>query len=516
MKKNSLLCIFFLVCAFIHSQEEENILPEFDADSIFIINSFNFKIDGYTRQYALIYKGELKIGEEIQGFANLEKYIQDKQQLLMNERVLEKVIVTYTINEETENGKYLVDLRIYVKDTWNIVAIPRPKYDSNSGWDVTLKARDYNFFGTMSPLRLDLGYIYDEIDERSSFKFELDSNIPFRAFDLDWNIKFFNAFNYRPDTEQPFYYKNITGISVELPVKSTIITIGFNEYFLVNDENDDIYQALYGEFQEGFYMSSNPYVSWKIPTGFEVGEWGELEYTPGLSAAFSHEFPAWQLADIRKGPVLTLKHNIGFKRVDWIENFQRGFDVYASNSFEYNFYKLERGEFPLLVNLKFSGTGHFIIKKLFGISSRLMYRQWFYKNQGDISALIESSAGDVLRGIPDKEIYADCMVSLNMDFPVRVLRFSPSIWFDHPKLRIINFDLHLSPVLDMALYHNPVDNTEFSFKNMLVSGGMEIIIFPEFFRSLYLRISPAWNLSPFSGRRGGELFEFFLGTDFHF
>jgi hypothetical protein len=502
------------ICSGVLSQElkQEDVsasLLEFGADSIFIINSFNFTIEGYTRQYALIYNGEFKKGEEIQGFSNLEKYIKDKTQLLMNERVLEKVTITYTIGDKTEDGKYPVDLQIYVKDTWNIVAIPRPKYDSNSGWDITLKARDYNFLGTMSPLRLDLGYIYDE-DKKSSFKLEIDSNIPFRAFDLNWNIKSFNAFNYRPGTDQPFFYKDITGISVELPVKSTTITVGFNESFLVNEENDDIYKERYGNFQDGFYMSSNPYFKWNIPTGLEAGEWGELEYTPGLSANFNHEFPAWALDDIRKGPFLTFSHKLGFKRVDWIGNFQKGLDVSVDNSFKYDFFKSGRNKNPWNIDLKLSGTGHFIITDFFGISSRLMYRQWAYYDYG------YDKAGDVLRGIPDKDIYADYMISLNLDFPVRVLRFLPSVWLDKPKLRIFNLDLHLSPVIDTMIYHDPVNNTEFSLKNTLVAGGMEIIVFPEFFRSLYLRISFGWNLSDFSKWRGSELFEFFLGTDFHY
>jgi hypothetical protein len=504
MQTLPVLLIFCFLCFPLFSQEDGG--P--NSDSVFIINSFEFNIDGFTRPYALINKGDLIKGEIITGLSNLEKYIQEKTQALYNERVLESVEINYTVAQVQEDGMYPVDLVINIKDTWNIVAIPRPRYSSNTGFDITLKARDYNFLGTMSPLRLDLGYIYDE-KGRNSLILELDSNIPFRAFGLNWNIKFFNAFNYRPDTGQPFYYRNITGLSVELPVKFTAITIGFDESILINDENADIYKPLYGNFQDGLYMSSNPYIAWKIPTGIEAGEWGELVYTPGISATLNHEFPAWPLDDIRKGPFLTFSHTLGFRHIDWIGNFQRGLDVFIYNSFNSDFFNYDRGANPLKADLKLSGTGHFIVNNFFAISSRVMYRQWFYMEQ----ASMQTGSGDALRGILDKDINADYMLSLNLDFPARVLKFSPSVWFNNPILRIFNFDLHLSPIIDTALYHDPVKNIDFNFKNILVTGGMEAVIFPEFFRSLYLRISFGWNLTDFSGGRNSEIY---IGTDFHY
>ena len=108
----------------IESNSPREVLPD---DSIYVINSFVFNIDGYTRPYALINKGDLIAGEEISGLSNLEKYVQDKTQLLYNERVLDSVSMEYFVGQMRENGKYPVDLVVNVKDTWNIVAIPRPK-----------------------------------------------------------------------------------------------------------------------------------------------------------------------------------------------------------------------------------------------------------------------------------------------------------------------------------------------------------------------------------------------------
>jgi hypothetical protein len=503
------LFIFFLIlchAAFAQEATNETAQEEPHIDSVFIINSFDFNITGRTRPDALIRKGELKTGEEITGILELEKYIHDKTQLLYNERVLDSVNIDYTIGQPNDDGKYPVDIVITTKDTWNIVVIPRPRYSSNTGFDITLKARDYNFLGTMSPLRVDFGYSYDE-HKQNSFFFMFDSNIPFTAYGLDWNIKFYNDFIYRPDTEQPIYYGNTTGLSVELPAGFTTITVGLNESFISNEENEDIYKFDYGNFQDGFYMSTNPYISWKIPIGIDAGSFGEIVFTPGVSAVFTHEFAEWPLDEIRKGPVLVFNQNLGFNRIDWIGNLRNGLDVFIYNSFDYNFYKANNDKNPWTEKLIFSGIGHKKITNFFGVSTNLMYRQWLFYDYG------HALAGDVLRGIIDKDIFADYMLSLNLDLSFMILKFLPSVWLKKPKLRLFNFELFFAPFVDLAVFHDPENKIEFNLKNTVVTGGFEVIVFPEFFRSLFVRASIGWDISDYSGNRPYELY---IGTDFFF
>jgi hypothetical protein len=494
------LILFVLVCVSAFSQEEP------DEDSVYIINSFNFKITGLTRTDALIRKGELKTGEEITGLSELEKYIQDKTQLLYNERVIDSVSIEYTIGERRDDGKFPVDVVINTKDTWNIVAIPRPRYSSNTGFDITLKARDYNFLGTMSPLRIDLGYSYDE-NYNNSFFLMFDSNIPFTAFGLNWNIKFYNDFYYRPDTEQPYYNGNTTGLSVDFPISFTTLTVGLNESFILNDENDDINKPEYGDFQDGFYMSTNPYISWKIPIGIDAGNYGEIDFTPGIFAVIPHEFSKWPLDEIRKGPVLSFTQNLGFGRIDWIDNFRNGLDVSLYNSINYNFHEASKNNNPWADNITINGAGHYKITKFFGISTNLKYRQWFFSDYGN------TEAGDVLRGIIDKDIYSDCMISLNLDLQLKILKFLPSVWFDKRRLRIFNFELFVSPFFDVAVYHDTMKKTDFNLRDIATTGGLEFIIFPEFFRSLFLRVSLGWNTKIKPKYNNAEIY---IGTDFFY
>jgi len=501
MKKKAPITAFFTLLILISvsgfSQEissaEQDLTEQGEdaQDLIYIINSFTFNIDGLTRPYALIKKADFIEGEVITGYVNLERYIQNKTQILYNERVLDSVRIEYTTGSALEDGRYPVDLIIHIKDTWNIVAIPRPEYSSNTGFDITIKARDYNFLGTMSPLRLDIGYRYDELG-RSFFSLMLDSDIPLRLFNLDWYINFDHDVSYRPDMIFDWYYRNITGLSLDIPFGITTPKVGFDVHFIVNEETDDADKEEYGDFQEGLYISIRPFISLKIPI-FKAADYGELTYTPRISAIFNQGIAPWVLSDNRRGPFLNFSHSFDFGRINWINNFQQGYSANVGNTFNYDFFYRNNTE-PLSININASGIAHFVFFERLGLSVRLMYRQWFNSYY--------DSAGDVLRGILDKSIQTDFMISLNLDLPVKVLRARPSQWFNW-NTRILDFDVHLGPVADMAYANN----------NFYFSGGFELVIFPEFFRSLYLRVSTTWDLSNISERTPMELF---IGTELHF
>jgi len=494
----------------IEVEDEEQAFDEdqvFDEDQLFVIADFEFDITGRTRPFALIYNGELKRGEEIRGRANLEAYIQDKTQVLINQRVLkDNVEVTYSIGEQREDGAYPVTLAIKAEDTWNIMILPIPRYSTNTGFELVVRGRDYNFLGTMNPLLVDLTYHYDE-HYRHSFSLGVDSNTPFRAFGYDWNFQFVNLFSYRPQVEEPFFFQNKTGLSMELPVKTTTFTFGFVESINLNEENAERHKQ-YGEFQNGLYLSSKLYTSWKIPTGLSVSRFGELSYTPEISATFNHELPDWPLQDIHKGPFLDFGHTLGFERIDWHGNFREGLSVSADNSYSIDFFRQQKGEDPLSIDITLTGIGHFIISNFFGISSRIQYRHWFYHDPA-----FYDQAGDVIRGIRDRNLSADHMLSLNLNFPLRLPLFSPAKWFNNPKLRGLDIEFHFSPLIDLALYHDPQTGTSFDFKNIATGGGLEVMVFPLVMRTVYIRLCFAFNLRELSSDDNKE-FTFIMGHFF--
>ena len=521
LRKTIFLFMFLIVCFSVYCQEDRNeatsekefILNDilqndkYNEESVFIINSFNYNVTGITLPFMLNNKTELKRGEEIIGKTNLIKFIKDKGQLLTNERVLkDNVKIEYTIGEATEDGKYPVDMEIYVEDTWNIIALPYPKYSSSYGYELTIKARDYNFLGTMHPLRVDLGYKYDQ-DKNTFFSLMIDSGLPFQAFGLNWFLDFDNFFDYRPDMSLPFYFKNNTALSVDIPIKRTTLTLLFSESFIFNEENEDSDKPDYGDFQEGLYLSSKPSISWKIPTGLDVGKYGELTYTPNIYAVFNHELPSWPLLDNRVGPILYFNHTLYFGQLNWIDNFREGIYVQANNSYSYNFYYPEIDKNPWTYDYSIETKAFFIfIKDILGVSARLSHRHWINSSY--------EYAGNILRGIYDKDANAEFMLALNLDMHIRVLKIDPYKWFpDNKFLRALGFDLHINPVVDCAFYKQPSKAVSFDRENFLLGAGIETIIYPHQFRSLFFRISTCWDFSDISKKTPIELF---FGMEHHY
>ena len=482
-----------------------------DDDKVYVIAAFEFEIKGRTRPSALIHNGNLKVGERLSGMAGLEEYIRDRTRVLTNMRVLKDTVeMNPSVGGMGDDGSYPVTVLVRVEDTWNIIAIPPlPFFNSNTGFEITLKARDYNFLGTMSPLRVDFGYKRDE-NQNNSFEAMVDSNIPFTAWGRRWNFKFENTFEYRPDVEETVYFRNVTGLSVQLPFRATTLTVGFDESVTLNEENAHRYREEYGNFQSGPYMSSRAFASWEIPTGLTTASHGDLSYVMSPSVTFNHEMPGSPLQDFRRGPFLGFSHSLGFGRVDWHGNFRRGLSSSLDNSFGYDFFLIDSDAEPLSANLSFTGTAHFTLGGFMGVSARVQSRHWFYFDDGGF----HDEGGDVLRGIADRSINTDAMLSLNTNFFIRVLTFAPSRWFDTRKLRFFDVEFQLSPMLDFAVYNDPSTG-----RHVAVAGGFEFMAFPEFMRSIYLRFSAGINLLELMDTKrfpngNGREFSFGLGHFF--
>jgi hypothetical protein len=302
---------------------------------------------------------------------------------------------------------------------------------------------------------------------------------------------------------------------MELPYRFTTFTFGFDQSTIVGEENDDRYKDEYGYyFNDTWYMTSALYTLWKVPTGFVVGDFGELTYIPKITGTINYR-PMGEIGDLRKGPFINFGQSISFGKLDWIDNYRKGLDVSLENSNEYNVFKNRWKE-----TLFFTAAGHLPITRWFGVSGKFQYRYWFNDYYGE--------AGDAIRGIFDKSLSAEYMMSVNMDFPFKVLDFTPSIWFDKPKLHFFDLEFHISPFIDMALldgWERPSNNKNvkrdlyFTPRDIQVSGGVELIIFWHFMRSLSLRVSYGVDLREMAKTGkfpSGDNKEFFFGIGHHY
>jgi hypothetical protein len=498
------------------SQEGEGERPG-EAQIIYYIRTIDFDIQGRTEASALMRKGEFVIGERIPGKAALEGYIAYKTQVIYNQRVIEAVTIEYTLAETDDEGLVPVDLRVITKDTRNFIILPEPQYDSNSGFELTLKGRDYNFLGSITPLRVDVGYTFNEKEEHGA-SFLIDSDFPFLAMGLNWNLDFDNELKYLQGA--PLYFKNTTGLSLDLPVKWTTLTFALEQITVLNEENDandEIDDGAY--FNEQWYTTSGLSAQWKIPLGLSVGGLGELTYTPKIKGSVNYR-PAGDIGDYRRGAALTLSQTLEFGEINWIGNFRKGVKVSLDNS---NTYGTNRNSWNHSIN--FSSIGHFPVTDYFEISGRLMYRHWFFSQKSIYKVYsqgkfhVYTDGGDVLRGIRNNALPAENMLSLNLDFPFRVIRFVPSEWLHNTKLHLFDFELQVSPFIDIALVRDPVHDRVFSPGEALVAGGLELIVFPLAWRSLYLRISAGTDLVELFKTKKlfpGNNRELFIGLGYHF
>jgi hypothetical protein len=374
---------------------------------------------------------------------------------------------------------------VHVKDSWNFIIVPHPEYNSNDGFSLTLKVRDYNFLGTLNAIRVDLGY--SQRDGGNTFGFSIESNTPFTALGLNWNLVFDNFFSYTLD--EPLFYQNQTGLSLKLPWRATTFTVGINQFLTVNEENSDENKDIYnlGDRFNGPFGSTESFVSWRIPLGLEVGDFGELAYTPKLSGRIN--YPYGSMDDPRK-PVTTFSHSFGFGRINWIGNYRKGLSVSVGNAYSWYF---DRSDAPLRITLDCKTTFHWPFSKYFGVSSKLRYRQWWQHSEKIDGWIPYRSAGDLVRGVLNKDLRAYQMLSLNLDFPIRILRFWPSEWLDNSRLRFFDFEMHASPFTDIALLEGP--DSKMRLDNLVHTTGLEVIVFPDFFRSLNIRASIGYNIN---------------------
>jgi hypothetical protein len=275
---------------------------------------------------------------------------------------------------------------------------------------------------------------------------------------------------------------------------------------MVYEENEERYQGTYGKyFGDHWYMSSELYAALKIPTGLTVGPYGELSYTPRLAGKINYR-PGGNVGDLRRGPTMTFRHSLGFGQINWVNNFRDGVEASLSNAMGYNFFNAAWEKTLIL-----DAAGYFPLASFFAISGRLQYQHWFDR--------YHDGAGTTLRGILNKSLAADYLLSLNFDFTFQVFRFLPSQWLQNPKLRLFDFEFHASPFLDLALVRDPVRNIQFNPRDMVAAGGIEFIVFPFVMRSIYVRLSMGFNLRElFSAGElpDGDDRELFIGLGHHY
>jgi len=497
MNRHKLLAVFLLVIGVSNLFAQ---LPE-----LFRIVDVTYDIKGSTREFPLTLAVPIDLENVYADKVKFEFYLADLGIQLQNQRVFESSSIDAEYGIADANGIVPVKLTVHTIDTWNIIVLPYPKYDSNDGFNLKLKLKNYNFFGSMQQLNGDVNYAVDN-DGKSTLEANLDFGIPFKAwgYSFNWDNGTTIAF---PEGEIPEFNIN-TGLNVAVPLGKTAINFGAKQYLYINDRNDtELFQDDRYYFKDVFSTS--------LPVAlYKFDYMGNFSWTPSASISTNWAFDGIQHADLQ-GPVVSWGHSLGLGRVDWRGNFRSGLTANVGNSYSYNIHNGGN----IGVSVDGSLTGYTSVFNRVGLYSRAVGYYNFYDSYSE-------DAGDRLRGILNNRISSDTAFTLNVDLPIRVMTVDFLEVTGVSWTRYIGFEMQASPFFDMALTHDAVTGRYFDLDDGWYSGGMEIIVFPKKMRSIYGRISVGFDLaelavnggqlSGVTERDGKSLRELLIGIGLHY
>lgn len=478
-----------------------------NAEDSYRITSVEYDITGKTREFPLTKAVKIDYDRIFNSRSSLDYYIDDLLLQFSNQRVLESATIdTIIMTDRDENDVISVSLVVHTIDSINIIVLPKPGFDSNSGFELKIKLKDYNFFGSMQELNSDVAYSIDN-NGKSSFSTNLDFSIPFTfsGYEMEWNNDLAMDF---PLGEKPEFSFN-SGMSIAFPLSFSKVILAFNQKVIVNDRDSE--DVLYTE--DSLYLNEKISISMPVEI-IQIAQMGSLIWTPNASANSNIAPGGIDHEDLR-GTGFSLGHALSLGRVDWIGNFREGFLTSLGNDYGYNTEKPT----SITVSVSALATGFVSIGDRFGINSRM-------KAMHVLSGSKAIAIAEPVRGILNKRVDSDSAVSLNVDFPVTLMDINFVEITGVSWTKYIGFEMQASPFFDIMLTHDPETGKYYSLTDGWYSGGMEILVYLKKLRSITLRASAGYDLQDFvangwsmrdrAARDDASTHEYVIGLGLHY
>ena len=483
MKKKFLCCFF--ICLSIFAIFSEG----------YKIENVEYELTGLTRENSLKSKIPVDTTTVFPSERELEEYINDLQKRIVNNRIFDSASVEITTIEPSENYTK-VSILIKTDYTWNIIALPYPSFDSNSGFKLKLKIKDYNFLGSMETFDLTGNYIFDT--EEKKHEFDLSFDIPFPTF----NFISFNA-SFKMDFEIGYTYGD-SSPSFDLG-QSLDFTKQFNEIIGVNLSlgNTFYIDPEYEDYGDKFYLKDNISVSFPVKLA-EIKNFGDVLWTPSGSFTVKWDFDAFKNIGCCGlthkdlfGPEFSFGHSISAGRVNWEGNFRNGFNVSIAQTYDYNCYTDS-----LLPYFNFNSK---LYKKFSDVVALASAQQFYINVNGN-----NSEKGGELRGVRNSYFNSSSALILNFDLPIRLFQtdwVSFFNWFglDWKWTRYVDFEFQFSPFLDVALCKNSSTGTQFLIEDGFYSCGFEMLVYPKKMKSITGRVSLGIDAVKFLDKVGNKI-----------
>lgn len=480
MKKIYLLLVLLLFLIPLHSADY------IIKDYTFSIEGSGLKFLGATKDYAILKLHPIDKNKKYPSEDELEKFIKNYKIKLEATRTFETIDISYESHYSEEKDLNEVILIIKLKDSNHMIAMPYPSYSSSNGFSVTIKAKDTNFLGTLMPLNADIKLKIKDGATTPSFSIGFD--FPFKCGMFDITLLNQYGISYtQSDLLSGFEWNTITGLNIAYRLKKVTFNIGFIQYttgnllFKVYDD--------YAYFTENFYL--------KVPiTLTEFSNYTYLIYTPSLTYNWNWDYNLINIEnDYITSPDITFAHTLENKKIVWNENFRTGYDILLKNSFAYNFQRQDvipyiSFETKLYWNYKANEQEFW---NRFGICADIYAFSYIDlpMNHYKYGELI----GERLRGFKDSSYFGNlrpinstsAAIMLSIDLP-------HNVFTTHFSKEIINFNLQISPFVDMALVYDRVQDRLFDPRDGYYCGGLEILLYPIKWSSLTVRASLGFDL----------------------
>jgi hypothetical protein len=448
------------------------------------ITTVDIVTEGSTRESVLRRMLDIQVGREFESLEDLQIYLDGKREYLEGIRLFQSASLDYKVVETDENV-FSVSVFVYTKDTWNIIALPYPRYDSNSGLRLSIKFRNYNAFGSMEPLNIDLDYELSTAGE-STLGTSLAFTAPLSWQRESWELITSQSFLY--SFSEPFSYEGFTSIRkiFDRPGYSSYIQL--RQGFIDMDLDDDSYSEWYLRTEVGAYARAPIFPNFMKGTGYASGN-----LVVGVNYNSEEALPSdYSGADAK------LSTSLGFGRVDWIGNFRQGWLTTAENTLDYRF---EANELTNLLTATFRIDVP-LIEKILGAGIRIVGMAAYPDPLDDL--------GVYLRGIRNDGIESDLGAFANFSLAMKLFDFLPSKYISKSWL---DMEVQGSIFFDAGLVKEPI--TE--IPELYMSSGAEFFAFPRAARSMFARISAGFDILHYAESANlASALEVFFGLGSHY
>ncbi len=504
MKKAFILILaaFVFSSALFSEPSEQN--PEDMTGNRYRVGEVTYITNGKTKPHAIDRTVEINRELTFKTHEEIDTYTDSIVQQLNNTRLFDDIQKNSSDRTPDENGTIYVDYEITLSDSKNLLVFPKPSYSSNDGFELKVKLKDSNFLGFMNTLNLDANFNLGTSSNPDDFsKVTLGTNFDYTfPFSLgitqdSWSNEF--EFNWLIGDTPEFSFN--TGVTVGIPFGHNMLQVNVKQG--IRREND------YVKYGDEFFFTESGGLSLPLTLGY-IGDIIPVKYTPSISVTYN-----WDHNGIDKrnedliGPSFKIQQGLGVSAINWNGNFRDGYSFDLTHYIGYNF--ATEAIIPYVsAEVKFYKSFKYV-----GINARLYG-----------SAMVNTSANEVgtrLRGILDNQYFvgtdtyalsSNASMLFSLDVPIHIVttdwlgwaaalfgpyeNLSPGaqkfLSFPRKLMGALNFELQLSPFIDIALLNNSQTGRTFDFRDGQYDAGIEVLLYPTKFKNYVVRASFGFDL----------------------